>query len=853
MQAGANPDSTSHGSSLFRATLSALLCMTLIAGCTETAKPPAPKKSDKGKAVAQKGVLGQVAEFRLTDQNAKDFTRKDLDGKVWIATFIFTRCTLTCPIQSRWMARLQKRLRTEPTAEDIRLVSFTVDPEYDTAEVLKKYAGSLTDDDKRWHFLTGAKDQIASLAKDSFHLPSGPSIDNSSEVAHDARVVLVDRQGRIRGYYDIISDDSLEPVLKGISQVLPEFVPPAELWTHTDTTLVTHLAQPPEILNTNTWLQTLSEQQQKALADSPAFHDFQLQDKTPDTGITFRNQILDEQRSRLQVNHFDHGNGLCAADVDSDGLLDLYFVNQAGPNALYRNLGGGKFEDITEKAGVGVGRVCVSAAFADVNNDQRPDLFVTTVRGGNMLFLNQGEGRFADVTKDWNVGYNGHSSSAVFFDYNHDGYLDLFVANVGRYTTDEVVTVRSDRTNHLPTDGVKYYAGIKDAFAGHLKPELTERSILYRNDAGKAFVDVTEESGLIDEGWAGGAIPIDANEDGWMDLYVLNMQGHDHYYENQQGQKFVDRSEAVFPKTPWGAMGGRSFDFNQDGHFDLMVTDMHSDMSETVDPFHEKAKANMQWPETFVKSSGRSIYGNAFYMNQGNGQFSEVSDQNGSENFWPWGMSTGDVNADGFEDVLISSGMCFPYRYSIDSLLLNENGQRFRDSEFVIGLEPKRGSIIVPWFELDCEADKEHPMCRDRSGKVVVWSARGSRSSLIADLDEDGDQDVVISEFNTPPQILFSNLSEKRPAMKYVAVRLKGTQSNPEGFGATVTVTAGGRDWHQQCDGISGYLSQSSIPLYFGLGETASVDRITVKWPSGKVQTMDGPINTNQLMTIIEQ
>ncbi|MBL8810438.1 MAG: SCO family protein, partial [Planctomycetaceae bacterium] len=95
MQAGANPDSTSHGCSLFRATLSALLCMTLIAGCTETAKPPAPKKADKGKAVAQKGVLGQVAEFSLTDQNASDFTRKDLDGKVWIATFIFTRCTLT--------------------------------------------------------------------------------------------------------------------------------------------------------------------------------------------------------------------------------------------------------------------------------------------------------------------------------------------------------------------------------------------------------------------------------------------------------------------------------------------------------------------------------------------------------------------------------------------------------------------------------------------------------------------------------------------------------------------------------------------------------------------------------------
>lgn len=245
MQAGENPDSRDHLIMALRTTLSVVLCLTLLVGCKESPAPPGPKKDDKGKASAKqtpKGVLGQVKDFRLTDQNARDFSRTDLDGKVWVATFIFTRCTLTCPIQSRWMAKLQKRISSEPTSEDIRLVSFTVDPDFDTPTVLKKYAESLTDNDSAWHFLTGTKAQIATLAKESFRLPAGPSVDDSSAVAHDARVVLVDRQGRIRGYYDIIADDSLEPVLQGISQVLPEFQPAPELWTHKDDGPVTHLA-----------------------------------------------------------------------------------------------------------------------------------------------------------------------------------------------------------------------------------------------------------------------------------------------------------------------------------------------------------------------------------------------------------------------------------------------------------------------------------------------------------------------------------------------------------------------------------------------------------------------------------
>ncbi len=853
---------------LLRCCLLAAMMPVALIGCSSSEPESQPRtqasektaaKSPRNNAAAaggNSGILGQVADFTLTDQHGRTISRADLDGSVWIATFVFTRCTLTCPIQSRWMARLQERLREEPSRESIRLVSFSVDPTFDTPEVLNKYAADLNADGDFWHFLTGSREEIWELSRNSFHLPVADVAANSAmPIVHDPGVVLVDRQGRLRKYMDVVSNDSLEPMLQALNMVLGEFQPSPEQWnSDEDAATVTHLAQPPEILNTMNWLAVRSEQQQLAAEESGVFHKFQLTDRLSESGITFRNQILDEQRSRLQVNHYDHGNGICTADVDTDGLPDLYFVNQAGDNALYRNLGGGRFENITAASGLAVpDRIKVSASFADINNDGLPDVFVTTVLGGNKLFLNQGQGRFTDVTESWGVDYSGHSSAAVFFDYDHDGFLDLFVSNVGKFTSQEQVTVRRDRTTELPEKDVTYFAGIKDAFGGHLKPELTETSLLYHNEGGQRFVEVSQEAGIVDTGWAGAALPMDVNEDGWMDLYVMNMQGNDSLYLNQAGKNFALRTTEFFPATPWGTMGGRAFDFDNDTHLDLLLTDMHSDMSETVLPANETAKANMRWPETFLKSNGSSIYGNAFYRSNGDGSFAELSDAVGAENFWPWGISTGDLNADGFEDVFIASSMCFPYRYCSNTLLLNVRGKRFQASEGAVGLEPRQTPLITPWFELDADgADQNNPLCTDRNGNIVVWSAVGSRSSLLQDLDQDGDLDLVTNEFNGRPQVLFSDLSAKKSALHYLKIRLTGTASNRDGLGCRITVHAGDQTWCRQHDGQSGYLSQSSMEVYFGLGDVSSVDRITVQWPSGMLQTVNGPIQSNQLLTITE-
>ncbi|HEX3555013.1 MAG TPA: CRTAC1 family protein [Thermoanaerobaculia bacterium] len=590
--------------------------------------------------------------------------------------------------------------------------------------------------------------------------------------------------------------------------------------------------------------QTLGAREQAQRATVDRFKvpiDFRFTDRVEESGITFVNQIVDDAGKTYKAAHYDHGNGIAAADVDGDGLVDLYFTSQLGGNELWKNLGGGKFRNVTAEAGVGLpGMISVSATFADIDNDGDQDLYVTTVRHGNFLFENDGKGHFKDISKQAGVNYNGHSSAAVFLDYDGDGLLDLFLVNVGKYTTE--VKGRGG-----------YYVAMADAFTGHLHPERTERSVLYHNLGGNRFEDVSAAMGLLDGSWSGDASLVDWNHDGFPDLYVLNMQGDNHYWENQGGKRFVDRTREFFPKTPWGAMGIKSFDYDNDGNLDLFVTDMHSDMVKQVAPEDEKVKFLFKGAEKFFDHPENHIFGNAFWRNQGNGTFKEISAELGLENYWPWGVSVGDLNADGWQDVLITASMNYPFRYGVNSLMINNQGTGFLDAEFLLGIEPRRGGRTrQPWFTLDCSGeDKGHKLCQGHTGRVTVTGTLGTRSSVIFDLDGDGDLDIVTQEFNARPQVLVSDLAQKRP-VHYLQVRLTGKTSNRNGLGATVRVLAKGKTYTQFMDGASGYLSHSILPLYFGLGDATQVDRVEVDWPSGIKQTVAGPIASGRTLDVTE-
>jgi hypothetical protein len=571
-----------------------------------------------------------------------------------------------------------------------------------------------------------------------------------------------------------------------------------------------------------------------------------FQECASESGLTFFMHFLpDEQGESFKINLYDHGAGVAVGDFDGDGRDDIYLVNQLGPNALYRNKGDGTFEDVTQKAGVALGdRVCVAATFADYDNDGHQDLFVTSTRGGNVLFRNQGNGTFKDVTKEAGLDHIGHSQVAVFFDYDNDGYLDLFVAQTAQWTI--------DRYNK----NFGYYPGKGDPLLGNMAGSQTETNILYHNNGNGAFTDVTAKAGLGGLGWSADVAVFDYNGDGYLDLLVTRMFGRSQLFRNNGNGTFTDVTLQTLGKTPWGGMGARAFDFNNDGKLDLYIVDMHSDMWMGVMPesltdrklfkdSEKKKYPNASGPQylfnpyfesveqdyidSFKIKKEEVVFGNTLFKNLGQGKFEEVSDQAGMENFWPWGIATGDFNNDGYEDVFIPTGMGYPFVYWPNYLMMNKGDGTFEDRAAEEGIEPPGQGIYLP-------------------AKIGGRSAaRSSRSAATADFDGNGRLGIVVNNFNDHPYY-FQN---RFPGNNYVEFRLRGTRSNRDAIGAVARLYSGKEVLTRQVNPAGGYLSQSSKTLHFGLGERTRIDRVEIAWPSGVRQVIPSP-EVNKLHDIVE-
>ena len=580
------------------------------------------------------------------------------------------------------------------------------------------------------------------------------------------------------------------------------------------------------LLSITVFLVSCNEKSNVSTAKTKIFNQL----STEQTGITFSNNLTEtDSLNYLNYAYMYMGGGVAAGDINNDGLIDLFFTGNMVPNKLYLNKGGLKFEDISEKAGVsGDRRWFTGVTMADVNNDGLLDIYCSV--GGkfepkeNLLYINNGDETFTESASTYGIADIGNSIQATFFDYDRDGDLDLYVANYP-----------PTRFN-APNLFYQYKMN---------NPKDVETDKLYRND-GNTFTDVTDKAGLRSFGLTNSATVGDVNNDGWPDIYISNdFTVPDYLFINNKNGTFSEHVKGLTKQTALYGMGVDIADFNNDGLLDIMQMDMTPNSN-------RRSKANMAsmnpslfWG-TVNAGFGYQYMQNMLQLNNGMlhdslPDFSNVSRLAGvATTDWSWGPLFADLDNDGWKDIFISNGT----RREINNKdFFNKLSKQRLTKDSLLKKTLAIPSEKIDNFVFKNNGDLTFTKVNEDWGIVFKGFSNGS---AYADLDNDGDLEIIINNIDDNAVIFENKSSEKN---NYITLKFKGPDKNKFGLGVKATVKANGLNQFQEMTLTRGFQSSVAPQLHFGIGKAEKIDTIHIVWPDTKVQQLVD-VNKNQTIEI---
>lgn len=563
------------------------------------------------------------------------------------------------------------------------------------------------------------------------------------------------------------------------------------------------------------------------------------------SGIHFNNKIVENDTlNPLDVTNIYNGGGVGVADFNNDGLQDLYFTGNVVENKMYLNKGDLKFVDVTKGASVtGEGRWCRGVSVVDINNDGWQDLYVCASmlkeasRRANLLYVNQGNDKdgvphFKELASEYGLADTTHSTMANFFDYDNDGDLDMYLV------------VNEILQNDIPSN---------------FRPKITDGSHpstgrLYRNDWNAdlkhgVYKNVSKEAGVTIEGYGHGATVADFNQDGWKDIFVTNdFNSTDLLYINNGDGTFTDKAETYFKHTSANGMGQDVVDINNDGLADVVELDMN--------PEDNYRKKMMLGPNSYQTYLNSDYYGyqyqyvrNTVQLNQGpriKGQdsigdpiFSDIGFYAGiAETDWSWTPLVTDFDNDGYRDIVVTNG--FPKDITDhDFIAFRKQSFSVASKEFTLSQIPQ---VKLHNYGFRNNGDLTFSNATEDWGLDMPTFSNGA---IYADLDNDGDMDMVVNNINDEALVYQNTLTDREAGKaNYLSVRLTGDSLNRNGLGAWIALYYQGREQVFEQTPYRGYLSSVQLHPHFGLGAVSRVDSLVIRWPNGRKQVLQGlPVN----------